>query len=267
MTVDISYVDVVWKKILFSYFLLIYIYYFYYKSSVKKNKNNKLKIKIMKKIIVSLVVVLSSMFGVVRAQVEHEVKLSGNVTLLSMTNSTLSGGYFSQNPALRGIVSASYKDFSLMIMRNSDLADSESGANLFALSPSWSHSFGKYDVMVATEFDLFDYETSMNMVAPYVTVERNGLINFEVMVAYATMFKGGDLNIQMLAVSKNYAGYMFKFYVWNVNWGSNKQNTALEISRNVSDHVKMSVYGHLNDIFERNGDMSYFGAIRVGYSF
>lgn len=219
--------------------------------------------KIMKKIIILLVSVLCSVV-VANAQESSKIDLSGNVTFLSMTNSTLTGGYFSENPALRACVSASYKNFSVSVMRNSDLGDPKSGANLFALSPSWDQTFGKYNVSVTMEFDFFDHETSMNMVAPYVSIKRKGFVDVELMAAYAAMFQGGDLNVQMLAVSKNYSGFTFKAYAWNVNWGNNKQNAALEISKSLHDNFKVSVYGHLND-FRRKA--SCFGAVRLVYSF
>jgi len=199
---------------------------------------------------------------------KSSVKLSGSLAFLSMTNSTFTGGYFSVNPAIRGVVTASYKDFGFTVMRNSDLLDNKTEANLFAIIPSYSKTFGKskhkFNVFAAVEFDFFDHTKEINLMAPYVILSYKGVVNVETMLCYGKVFAGGDLNIQMLAISKDYQGFTFKAYVWNVNWGGNKQNCALEISKQIGNHFKVSVYGHLNDLSRK---VSCFGAVKIGFSF
>ena len=225
----------------------------------------------MKKIIVSLVVVLSAVCSVVNAQevklAQDSVKFSGKGEIGSQKNSLLTGNRFNKKPFASISLTASYEDFSFSVARCSDLLDETSGANFFAFTPSWGRSFGKYDISASLEFDFFDVQTQNNLVAPYIYITRNGGVNIEAMVTYGWCFKGGTLDSEMLAVSKSYQGYTVKGYIWNVTWGSNQQNSALEISKNLSDKIKLSVYGHLTDIFEKNGNMSYFGALRLGYSF
>ena len=211
-------------------------------------------------LLVSMVFALS-----INAQVEKDsVKVSGSVTFLSLTNSTLSGGYFSPNPSVRASISASYQNFAISVMRSSDLLDYKSGGNFFAISPNYAKTFGRFDAFVAVELDIFDHDRAMNLAAPYTVLSYNGVVHVETMLAYATLFQGGDINIQMLAISKSYIGLTFKAYVWNVNWNGNKKDAALEISKPLNDHFKLSVFGHLNDL---SRDISMFGAVRVGYSF
>ncbi|MDR0282692.1 MAG: hypothetical protein LBI53_05375 [Candidatus Peribacteria bacterium] len=227
----------------------------------------------MKKLLV-MVVAMACLF-VAHAQatdsvsvVKDSVKLSGNLTFLSMTNSLFTGGYFSVNPAICGSVDLSYKGFGINVMRNSDLLDHKSGANVFAFTPTYSKTFGKskhkFNVFVAAEIDFQDYVRELNLVAPYTTLSYRGVVNIEAMFAYVKFLEGGDANIQRLAISKEYQGFTFKAYFWNVNWGGSKQNCALEISKQFGDHFRVSVYGHLNDLSRK---VSCFGAVRIGVSF
>ena len=217
----------------------------------------------MKQLIISLI----SLVCVLVANAQESkpvVAVTGNVTFLSMTNSTFTGGKFGDNPALRGSVVASYKGVGVAAMRNSDLLDRTTSANFFALGPSYSGSLGKFDLHATLECYFFDDIPEMNMVAPYVIASYGGVVNIETMVCYAQFFESKELlDVQMLAISKDYQGFTFKAYAWNVNWGGNKKNAVLEISKRLN-HFKVSIFGHVNDLTR---EVSYFGAIRVGYSF
>jgi hypothetical protein len=195
-----------------------------------------------------------------------KVKVSGSVSFLSMTNSTLTGGYFSQNPALRGIITVSYKDFSFTVMRNSDLLDPTSGANVFAFIPEYSKRWGKYSLTASIEVDQFDHTKELNLIAPSVAVARKGAVDVDVLLCYARTFTSNeDIYIARGSVAKSYQGFTFRAYAWYVNWGGDKVSFAGEISKEVFPNVKVSVFGHLNNV--NTSESKVFGAIRIGYNF
>jgi hypothetical protein len=230
---------------------------------------NKIKIKKMKKIVVFVVCVMLAM--TISAQdsvnvVKESVKLSGSVTFMSMTNSTLTGGFFSQNPAIRGMVSASYRDFSLSLMRNSDLLDPTTGANVFAFLPSYTKTWGNWSLDATVEVDVFDYTKDLNLIAPELTISRKGVVDADLFLGYARTFTSGqNIYIARGSVSKSYQGFTFRAYAWYVNWGEDKVSFAGEISKEIVPKLRVSVFGHLNNV--NVPDSKVFGAVRVGYSF
>lgn len=210
---------------------------------------------------------LVALMGVVvvnNAQAQDTVVISGNVMFLSMTNATLTGGFFSKNPALRGLISISYSDFSFSVMRNSDLLDPTSSANVFVLLSSYTKTWGKWSLEMTGEIDVFDKVKDLNLISPYLTIARRGVIDMDVLVGYARTISE---NVYLLrgSVSKSYQGFTFRAYAWYLDWETDKVSFAGEISKNVSPQLKVSVFGHLNNVNLDGGNL--FGVIRVGYSF
>ncbi|MDR0649993.1 MAG: hypothetical protein LBG59_00880 [Candidatus Peribacteria bacterium] len=194
------------------------------------------------------------------------VKLSGNVMFMSMTNSTLTGGFFSQNPALRGMVTASYRDFSFTMMRNSDLLDATTGANVFAFLPSYTKVWGNWSFDAAVEVDVFDYTKDLNLIAPEVTITRKGVVNIDLFLCYARTFTSQqDIYIVRPTVSKTYQGFTFRVYAWYVKWGNDRISFAGEISKEIVPKLRVSVFMHFNNV--NLSDRKEFGAVRLGYSF
>ncbi|MDR0860751.1 MAG: hypothetical protein LBO09_07450 [Candidatus Peribacteria bacterium] len=222
----------------------------------------------MKKLIIVVAVLISvvSVNAQDSVNVKESVKISGNVTFKSMSNSTLTGGFFSQNPALSAGITASYKDVSFTISRNSDLLDPTTGANVFAFLPSYTKTLEKWSVNATVEADFFDQTKDINLIAPELTIARKGVVDADVFLCYArTLTSNQDIYIARGSVSKTYQGFTFRAYAWYVNWGTNKISFAGEISKEVFPKVKVSVFGHLNNV--NLPERKEFGAVRIGYSF
>ncbi|MDR2540259.1 MAG: hypothetical protein LBD11_00305 [Candidatus Peribacteria bacterium] len=224
----------------------------------------------MKKLIIVVAMLVSVV--AVNAQndsvnvVKESVKISGNITFKSMSNSTLTGGFFSQNPALSATITASYRNASLAISRNSDLLDPTTGANVFAFLPSYTKTFGKYAVNTTIEVDFFDQTKDINLIAPELTISRKGVVEVDLFLCYARTFTSHqDIYIARGSVSKSYQGFTFRAYAWYVNWGVDKISFAGEISKEIAPKLRVSVFGHLNNVNLPTG--SEFGAVRIGYSF
>ena len=196
----------------------------------------------------------------------ERVKMSGQVMLMSATNSNLTGGYYSLAPAVRGQVTASYRGFSLTAMRNSDLLSSESIANLTVIAPSYARTFGVYALTVSAETYIFDQRRDLDLIAPSLMFAGKGKVDVDVLVLYGASFEGTDAFTQRLAISKEYAGFTFRLTGWNVYWGTHRAAVAAEISTKLTDHFRFTVIGNLNHIFDTETTQK-FGVVRIGYSF
>ena len=202
----------------------------------------------------------------VSAQTKETVRINGSVTLLSMTNSTLTGGAFSEKPAVRGIVSASYKNFSFILLRNSDLVDQTSGANLFGFMPGYTKIWGKWSVNGTLDVEFFDHVKELNLAAPELTILHKGIVETEVFMGYARTFTSKqNIYIVRPSVAKCYQGFTFRAYAWYVKWGQDKISFAGEISKQVAPQWKVSVFGHLNNV--NLSESKTFGAVRGTYAF
>lgn len=218
----------------------------------------------MKKI--SILVVLFAIAISLHAQ--EAVKLSGALTFMTQTNSLFTGGRFSENPALNASINVGYKGFSLMVGRNSDLLDSKSGANLFAISPSYSKGFGRYNVYFALELDLQDYVKDLDLIAPYIVISRKGaIVDLNLIGAYARPLQdGSNIWIGRLGVEKKLGkGYSAKLYCWAVDWGGLNYSLAGEVSKEITQNMSLSLYYHLNNF--TSDKKQEFGVVRLNYSF
>ncbi|MDR3168525.1 MAG: hypothetical protein LBU27_01875 [Candidatus Peribacteria bacterium] len=194
------------------------------------------------------------------------VKISGNVMFKSMSNSTLTGGFFSQNPAVSATITASYRDVAFTFSRNCDLFDPTTGANVFAFLPSYTKTWGKWSLNTTIEVYFFDQVKDLHLIAPEITIARKGVVDVDLFVCYARTFTSKqDIYIVRPTVSKSYQGFTFRAYAWYVNWGIDKVSFAGEISKEIVPKLRMSVFGHLNNV--NLSDDEFFGAVRVGYSF
>lgn len=221
----------------------------------------------MKKMII--LVALLTIVSILHAQNEtkEKINISGSITFMTQTNSLFTGGRFSDKPALNARITASYENFAFGVSRNSDLLDSKSGANVFAITQSYSRSWGKYNLYTAVEVDMFDYVKELNLIAPYFVVSRSGSWNTELMAGYARTFQNGDnIWLARLGVGKSISnGYSFKLYAWAVDWGGVNYSLAGEVSKEIVPKVKLGVYCHFNNFTSENHQE--FGAIRLTYNF
>jgi len=206
------------------------------------------------------------------------VKISANLTLKSMSNSLLTGGFFSQNPALALAVTASYRDFSFTLVRNSDLLDPATGANLFCFFPSYTKTWGRWSLNLIVEVDFFDQMKELDLFAPELTIARKGVVDADLFLCYARTFTSQrDIYIARGSVSKSYQGFTFGLYAWYVDWAKSPEDPlfaiesrnwvslAGEISKEITSNWRVSVFGHFNKV--KLLEHQEFGAIRIGYSF
>jgi hypothetical protein len=196
----------------------------------------------------------------------ERVRLSGQVMLMSATNSNLTGGYYSLSPAVRGQVTASYRYFAFTVMRNSDLLDAKTPANLTFLAPTYARTFGAYTMTLTAETYLFDQRRDLDLTAPSLSLIRKGAVNLEALVLYGFSYEGKDAFSQRFAISKDYAGYTFKLTGWNVYWGTHRAALAAEISTKLTDRFRLTVIGNLNHIYDTETTQK-FGVVRIAYAF
>ena len=215
------------------------------------------------KLILLLFIVSSSLMSVTA---QDKVKMSGQVMLLSATNSNLTGGYYSLTPGIRGQVTASYRGFAFTAMRNSDLQNSTSLANINVFVSAYTRMFGTYAVTLSAETYLFDHRSDLDLIAPGLTLSKKGVVDVEILALYGACFEGGDVLSQRLSISKEYAGYTFKLTGWNVEWITHRMAFAAEISTKLTDRFRLSVSGNLNHIVDTDTTQK-FGVVRIGYSF
>jgi len=221
----------------------------------------------MKRFFLLILIVLSFLMSVMaQDSVGERVKMSGQAMLMSSTNSNLTGGYYSLSPAVRGQVTASYRGFAATAMRNSDLQNQASLANLNVLILSHTRTFGRYVMTLSAETYLFDHYHNLDLFSPGLLLARKGAIDVEILALYGACFEGGEVFSQRLAISKEYAGYTFKITGWNVNWVTHRMAIAAEISTKLSDRFRLSVIGNINHIYDDDTTQK-FGVVRVGYSF
>jgi hypothetical protein len=226
----------------------------------------------MKNLILMTLVALMGVVAVNNANAQdsvnrrESVKLSGNVMFKSMSNSTLTGGFFSQNPAVGATITASYRKVAFTFSRNCDLLDPTTGANVFAFLPSYTKTWGKWSLNTTIEVDFFDQVKDLNLVAPELIIARKGAVDMDLFVGYARTFTSKqDIYIVRHTVSKTYQGFTFRAYAWYVNWGADKVSFAGEISKEIAPKLRVSVFGHLNNVNLDDGKS--FGAVRIWYSF
>jgi len=196
----------------------------------------------------------------------ERVKMSGQVMLSSATNSNLTGGYFSLAPGARGQATASYRGFAFTAMRNSDLRSPESLANLIAFVPAYTRTFGTFAMTLSAETYLFDQRSDLDLIVSGLSLSKKGAVDVEGLVLYGRCFEGEEIFIQRLAISKEYAGYIFKLSGWNTNWFTHRVAGAAEISTKLTDRFRLTVIGNLNYIYDTDITQK-FGVVRIGYSF
>ena len=194
--------------------------------------------------------------------------MSGQVIFLSSTNSALTGGYFSQTPGIRGLVSVSKGGFVANAVRNSDLMNPDSRANFNMINSSYTKTFGNFSAAFATELYIFDKHIDFDFIVPMLTLNLKGAVNLEFCILYGYTFRGNydDLFSQRLAISKDYAGFTFKLTGWNVNFGTHRQALAFEVSTKLSERIRLFVSGNMNHIYETETTQK-FGVVRLAYSF
>jgi len=197
---------------------------------------------------------------------EKRVKLSGQAMLSSATNSNLTGGFFSLAPGARGQATASYSGFAFTAMRNSDLKDPASAANLTVLVPAYTQRLGTCAITFSAETYFFDQRSDLDVIVPGLTLSRKGAVDVELLVLYGSFYEGGNIFTQRLAISKEYADYTFKLTGWNVNWGTHRMALAVEFSKRLTDRFRFAVMGNLNHIYDTDTTQK-FGVVRIGYSF
>ena len=212
--------------------------------------------------------ILVALFAIaISLHAQEAVKLSGALTFMTQTNSLFTGGRFSENPALNASINVGYKGFSLMVGRNSDLLDSKSGANLFAISPSYSKDFGRYNVCFALELDIQDYVKDFDLIAPYIVISRKGTLNFDLMGAYARPLQDrSNIWIGRLGVEKSLdKGYSAKLYFLAVDWGGLNYSLVVAFSKEINHSMSLSLHCHLNNF--TSDKKQEFGSICLKYSF
>jgi len=215
----------------------------------------------------SLLIVLTFQMNVVAQDtIRERVTISGQVMLLSATNSNLTGGYYSLTPGARAQATALYRGFTFTAMRNSDLQSPESIANITVLLPAYTRKFGDYAMTLSLETYFFDRRSDLSLIAPGLSLGRKGAVDVEILVLYGACFEGGNVFSQRLSISKDYAGFTFKLTGWNVNWGTHRMALAAEISTRLSDRFRLAFSRNLNHIFD-NDTTQKFGVIRIGYLF
>jgi len=203
------------------------------------------------------------------APAKERTKLSGQVIFMSSTNSSVTGGFFSQTPAIRGMITASKSGFAFAAGRNSDLIDPKSNANVTIIIPSYTKAFGNFSAMVAVETYLFDQNIALDIISPALTLARKGVVSVELFAIYGYAFQGADYDnmySQRLAISTDYAGYTFKLTGWNAHWGSHRQALALEVSTKLTERIRLFVSGNLNHNYDADNTQK-FGVVRLAYSF
>jgi len=203
------------------------------------------------------------------ASPKERAKLSGQVIFLSSTNSSVTGGFFSQTPAIRGMFTASKSGFAISAGRNSDLIDPKSNANVNIIVPSYIKTFGIFSAMASVETYLFDQNIEIDIICPALTLALKGVVNLELFVVYGFAFQSADYDnmyAQRLAISKDYAGYTFKLTGWNTYWGSHRHALALEISKGLTERLRLFVSGNFNHNYDANKTQK-FGVVRLAYSF
>ena len=200
---------------------------------------------------------------------KERMKMSGQLILMTTTNSNLTGGYFHYMPAVRGLVTASKGGFSFTAGRNSDLVEPKSAANVSLLIPAYTKSFGKFATTLSTEVYIFDQFTNMDVIAPSITLARKGALNVDVFVAYGWAFQGvggNDMFTQRLTVSTDYAGFTFKLIGWNVDYGTHRNAAAFEVSTKLSEKIRLFVSGNINHVHD-DKKTHKFGLVRLAYTF
>lgn len=196
------------------------------------------------------------------------VKMSGEVAFMSSTTSPASGGLFSQTPGIGGIVTASKSGFMFLAGRISDLIDPNSRANLTILMASHTQAFGKFSATVAAESYLTDKFIEMDLIGPSLALSLKGAVNLDLYCIYGYAFQGDYDNLftQRAAISKDYAGFMFKITGWNVYLGTHRQSLAFEVSTKLSERIRFFVSGNL--IHNYDTDITQkFGVVRLAYLF
>lgn len=198
---------------------------------------------------------------------QETVKFTGSLALMSQTNSLFTGGRFSPNPAISTSLSASYKSLTLTVYRNSDLLDSKSEANVLAIMPSYQKKLGVYSITFATDLEFQDVVKASNLVAPYLLINRRGVLELELMGAYIRTFQSGsNIWIGRLAIGKTFSnGYGFKLYTWAMDSRGMSYSLAGELSKKLGLKTKVSLFYHLNNFTSEK--LLTFGTIRLEYSF
>lgn len=198
---------------------------------------------------------------------QETVKFTGSLALMSQTNSLFTGGRFSPNPAISVSLSTSYKSLGLTIYRNSDLLDGKSEANVLAIMPSYQKKLGVYSITFATDLEFQDVVKASNLVAPYLLINRRGVLELELMGAYIRTFQhGSNAWIGRLGIGKSFSNdYSFKLYAWTMNSQRMNYSLAGELSKKLGLKIKVSLFYHLNN-FTSEKPLT-FGTIRLEYSF
>ena len=210
---------------------------------------------------------LALLMSLLSLRAQETVNFTGSLALMSQTNSLFTGGRFSANPAISASLSASYKSLTLTVYRNSDLLDSKSEANVLAIMPSYQKKLGVYSITFATDLEFQDVVKASNLLAPYLLINRRGVLELELMGAYIRTFQSGsNIWIGRLAIGKTFSnGYGFKLYTWAMDSRGMSYSVAGELSKKFGSKINLSLFYHLNNL---NSEKSLtFATIRLGYSF
>ena len=200
---------------------------------------------------------------------KSRTKMSGQVIFMSSTNSSLSGGYFNDKPAIRGLITASKGGFSFTGGRNSDLIEPKSAANVCIFIPSYTMTFGNFSANFATEVHFFDQRIDLDIIAPATTLTLRGAVTFELFFIYGWAFQHkdyADIFTQRLAISRDYAGFTFKLTGWNVYLGTHRNAVAFEVSTKLTEKMRLSVSANLNHNYGTDVTQKY-GVVRLAYLF
>lgn len=222
----------------------------------------------MKKVLFSVIVMISlNSF----AQ-KDSLKIGGSITLQTQTNALVTGGRFSDKPALKGQIFLSKKSSTFSVTRNSDLADPKNNANFTSALYSFSKKLGdKFKITPAIEIYIFDTNKNMNMLLPSLvtTYYFNKTTNVNLTGYYIKFLEGAkDAYSIKLDVGKKVEKYglEFRIYGFYVDWNGQNFSAVAEVSKTFNRGWKVSMYQHWNK-FNSKVNYAQFGAIRLIYNF
>lgn len=203
---------------------------------------------------------------------KDSIKVGGSITLQTQTNALVTGGRFSDKPALKGQLVFSKKNSNFSVTRNSDLVDQKNNANFFSGALSFSKKLSeKIKVSTSVEVFVFDANKDMNLLMPSGTVAYSFGKNYSSgFTAFYLKFLEGDPDAYCLRfdIGKKIQkeGLEVRVYAWYVDWNGRNYSAVAEVSKTFSKSWKISIFQHWNK-FTNKANHAEFGTIRLAYSF
>ncbi|MEN9338281.1 MAG: hypothetical protein RI945_6 [Candidatus Parcubacteria bacterium] len=211
-------------------------------------------------------------FDIFAQDKKDSIKVSGSITFQTQTNALVTGGRFSDKPALKGLLVFSKRNFNFSITRNSDLVDPKNNANFTSSALTFSKKLNqKFKVSASTEVFVFDANKDMNLLMPSGTVTYIFGKNFSTgFTAFYLKFLEGDPDAYSLRfdVGKKVEkfGLEARVYGWFVDWNGENYSAVAEISKVFEKRWKLSFFQHWNK-FNNKASYAKFGVVRLAYSF